>query len=116
MILLFKPFKSGDFIDAQGHMGTVNEIQIFNTILKTPDNKTIIIPNGGLSRPAIATTFFTTQVSKDQFSAMAFYGAYRKMRDIAVRNFTFNIYFIGKTLARFRVQFLQKVWWHTWIE
>ncbi|NOR75754.1 MAG: mechanosensitive ion channel [Draconibacterium sp.] len=49
MILIFKPFKTGDFIDAQGHTGTVNEIQIFNTILKTPDNKTIIIPNGGLS-------------------------------------------------------------------
>jgi small conductance mechanosensitive channel len=49
MIVLFKPFKVGDFIDAQGHMGTVREIQIFNTILKTPDNKTIIIPNGGLS-------------------------------------------------------------------
>jgi small conductance mechanosensitive channel len=49
MILIFKPFKSGDFIEAQGYMGIVNEIQIFNTILKTPDNKTIIIPNGGLS-------------------------------------------------------------------
>ncbi len=49
MILIFKPFKVGDFIDAQGYSGTVNEIQIFNTILKTPDNKTIIIPNGGLS-------------------------------------------------------------------
>jgi small conductance mechanosensitive channel len=49
MILLFKPFKVGNYISAQGHSGTVNEIQIFNTILKTPDNKTIIIPNGGLS-------------------------------------------------------------------
>lgn len=49
MILVFKPFKAGDYIDAQGHSGTVSEIQIFNTILKTPDNKTIIIPNGGLS-------------------------------------------------------------------
>lgn len=49
VILLFKPFKVGDYIDAQGHSGSVNEIQIFNTILKTPDNKTIIIPNGGLS-------------------------------------------------------------------
>jgi small conductance mechanosensitive channel len=49
MILLFKPFKVGDVIDAQGHIGSVNEIQIFNTILKTPDNKTIILPNGGLS-------------------------------------------------------------------
>lgn len=49
MILLFKPFKIGDFIDAQGHKGTVKEIQIFNTILTDLDNKTIIIPNGGLS-------------------------------------------------------------------
>lgn len=49
MILIFKPFKVGDFIDAQGHSGTVKEIQIFVTILTTPDNITIIIPNGGLS-------------------------------------------------------------------
>ncbi|MEO9965782.1 MAG: mechanosensitive ion channel domain-containing protein [Reichenbachiella sp.] len=49
MILIFRPFKVGDFIDAQGYNGTVHAIQIFNTILKTPDNKTIIIPNGGLS-------------------------------------------------------------------
>jgi len=49
MILIFKPFKEGDFIDAQGYMGTVFEIQIFNTVLRTPDNKTIIIPNGALS-------------------------------------------------------------------
>jgi len=59
MILLFKPFKVGDFIDAQGHMGTVSEIQIFNTILKTPDNKTIIIPNGGLSNSSM--TNYTTE-------------------------------------------------------
>ena len=49
MLLIFKPFKTGDYIEAQGYAGTVNQIQIFNTILKTPDNKTIIIPNGGLS-------------------------------------------------------------------
>jgi len=49
IILIFKPFKVGDVIEAQGHIGSVNQIQIFSTILKTPDNKTIIIPNGGLS-------------------------------------------------------------------
>jgi small conductance mechanosensitive channel len=49
MILIFKPFKVGDVIEAQGFTGSVSEIQIFNTIMKTPDNKTIIIPNGGLS-------------------------------------------------------------------
>lgn len=49
MILLFKPFKVGDFMEAQGQSGTIKEIQIFNTIMATPDNKIIIIPNGGLS-------------------------------------------------------------------
>ncbi|MBP5680304.1 MAG: mechanosensitive ion channel [Bacteroidales bacterium] len=49
MILLFKPFKVGDYIIAQGYEGKVKEIQIFNTILVSVDNKTIIIPNGGLS-------------------------------------------------------------------
>ena len=53
MILLFKPFKVGDFIDAQGYMGTVNKIEIFVTILNTPDNKIIIIPNGGLSNASL---------------------------------------------------------------
>lgn len=49
MILLFKPFKKGDFIEAQGYSGTVDEIQIFMTTLTTPDNKVILIPNGPLS-------------------------------------------------------------------
>jgi small conductance mechanosensitive channel len=49
MILLFRPFKQGDFIDTQGYAGKVKEIQIFNTILITPDNKTVILPNGTLA-------------------------------------------------------------------
>jgi small conductance mechanosensitive channel len=53
IILALKPFKVGHLIEAQGHMGVVNEIQVFNTILKTPNNKTVIIPNGGLSTAAL---------------------------------------------------------------
>jgi len=49
MLLMLKPFQAGDLIEAQGYLGKVSKIQIFNTILKTLDNKTIIIPNGGLS-------------------------------------------------------------------
>ena len=49
MIMLFKPFKVGDFIAAQGYEGRVNSIQIFNTHILTPDNKTVILPNGALS-------------------------------------------------------------------
>ena len=49
LILLLKPYKIGDYIEAQGYAGTVREIQIFHTIINTADNKSIIIPNGGLS-------------------------------------------------------------------
>ena len=49
IILLFRPFKVGDFIECQGVSGTVKEIQIFHTILTSGDNKVIYIPNGGLS-------------------------------------------------------------------
>jgi small conductance mechanosensitive channel len=49
MILLFKPYKVGDLIEAQGHKGTVKEIHIFVTILLSPENKTIIIPNAAVS-------------------------------------------------------------------
>lgn len=49
LIMLLKPYKVGDFIEAQGFAGTVREIQIFSTILGTPDNQTIIIPNGPLA-------------------------------------------------------------------
>lgn len=53
IILLFKPFKVGDYIEAQGAGGTVKEIQIFHTILATPDNKVVYIPNGSLSSGAV---------------------------------------------------------------
>lgn len=49
MILLLKPFRTGDYIAAQGYEGTVKEIKLFNTAIVTSDNKTIIVPNGGLS-------------------------------------------------------------------
>ena len=53
LILLFKPFRVGDFIEAQGVSGSVREIHIFNTLIHTPDNKVIIVPNGALSNNVI---------------------------------------------------------------
>ncbi len=49
LILMFKPFRVGDFIEAVGHKGTVKEIQILYTTIITPDNKKVVIPNGTLS-------------------------------------------------------------------
>lgn len=53
LVLLFRPYKVGDFIEAQGVAGTVAAIQIFNTVFKTPDNKVIIVPNGAISNGII---------------------------------------------------------------
>ena len=49
IILLFRPYKVGDWIECQGESGSVREIQIFHTILTTADNKTVYIPNGSAS-------------------------------------------------------------------
>lgn len=48
LIILLRPFRSGDFIDAGGQMGTVNRIELFHTYLKTPDNRVIIVPNSAV--------------------------------------------------------------------
>ena len=49
MIMAFKPFKAGDFIEAQGYSGVVNEVTIVGTHLTTTDNRNVILPNGALS-------------------------------------------------------------------
>jgi small conductance mechanosensitive channel len=59
MLLILKPFKVGDFVEAQGHSGTVRQIQIFHTVLTTPDNKTIILPNAPVSTGALVN--FSTE-------------------------------------------------------
>lgn len=62
MILLFRPYKIGDYIQAQGQEGTVKSIQIFNTVIITADNRTIFVPNGGLSNNIIVN--FNNQDSR----------------------------------------------------
>ncbi len=59
LILMFKPFKINDVIEAQGVIGRVDAIQVFNTVIKTADNKTIFIPNGALANGNI--TNFTME-------------------------------------------------------
>jgi small conductance mechanosensitive channel len=53
IILLLRPFKTGDYIEGGGEAGTVKEIRIFNTILNTPDNVRVMVPNGKLSNDNI---------------------------------------------------------------
>ncbi|MCO7521933.1 MULTISPECIES: mechanosensitive ion channel family protein [unclassified Pseudomonas] len=56
LILMFRPFRIGDWIEAQGISGTVDSIQIFHTVVRTGDNKTVIMPNGSLSNGIITNT------------------------------------------------------------
>jgi small conductance mechanosensitive channel len=62
LIMIFKPIKIGDFIEAQGESGTVKEIEIFTTKLNTTDNKEIIIPNGALSNGTIVN--YSTEATR----------------------------------------------------
>lgn len=62
LILIFRPYKVGDFVEAAGHSGVVKSIEIFSTVLTTGDNKTIIIPNGAVSNSAI--TNYSTQATR----------------------------------------------------
>lgn len=82
MILLFKPFKVGDFIEAQGQSGTVREIQIFNTIMATADNKIIIIPNGGLSTGIMKNYSKEENRRVDWEFGIAYGDSYDKAREV----------------------------------
>ena len=73
VILLFRPFKVGDYIEAQGTGGTVGEIQIFHTILTTPDNKKIYLPNGALSSGNI-TNYSKEPLRRVDFTVAVEYG------------------------------------------
>ena len=73
MIMLFRPFKVGDFISAQGYEGFVSEIQIFSTFLKTTDNKVVILPNGALSTGTM-TVFSKLETRRVDWSFSISYG------------------------------------------
>ena len=74
IILLFlKPFKVGDFIEGQGVSGTVNAIHIFHTVLTTPDNKVLFIPNGPLSSGNVVN-YSRNELRRVDFTVSVEYG------------------------------------------
>jgi len=85
IILIFKPYKVGDYITAAGHSGTVNEIQIFVTILKTPDNVTIIIPNSELATSSL-TNYSAEQTRRVDWTFGVAYGDdFNKAKDVLLK-------------------------------
>ena len=53
LIVIYRPYKVGDYIQADNHLGTVDDIQIFSTVLRTPDNKIVVVPNGSIMNGSI---------------------------------------------------------------
>jgi small conductance mechanosensitive channel len=85
ILLIFKPFKVGDYITAEGHSGTVEEIQIFVTYLKTPQNVTIIIPNSGLATNSL-TNYSAKPIRRADWSFGIAYGdSYDKAKDVLLK-------------------------------
>lgn len=82
IILLFKPYKVGDYIEAQGVGGTVKEVQMFHTVLGTVDNKVIYIPNGSLSS-GVVTNFSNQTTRRVDWTFGVEYGSdYEKVKQV----------------------------------
>jgi small conductance mechanosensitive channel len=84
LILLFKPYKVGDLIEAQGHVGHVKEIQIFTTVLLTPDNKTAIIPNGAMANGNIVNFTKEGRIRVDLTFGLNYASSLPKAREVLV--------------------------------
>ena len=82
MILIFKPYKVGDLIQAQGHLGVVKEIHIFVTILLSPESKTIIIPNGTISNGDITNFVTEGKIRVDMTFGISYESDIRKAKEI----------------------------------
>lgn len=82
LMVIFRPFKVGDFIEGAGTAGIVEEIQVFTTQLKTPDNKTIIIPNAKLTGDNI-TNYSAKETRRVEFTPGVSYRAdIRKVKEV----------------------------------
>lgn len=82
LILFFKPFKVGDLIKAEGYLGKVESILIFSTVLKTLDNKTVIIPNGKLSNGAIMNYSVEEKLRVDMTFGVGYEDDFEKAKTI----------------------------------
>lgn len=117
LLLIFKPFRVGDLISAQGFTGHVEGIQIFNTILVTLDNKTIILPNGPLSTAPITNISTKGDIRVDMVFAAGSQNGVDKVR-ASIEKVIANCPFANKTghdalvtkLTENAIQFDVRVW------
>jgi small conductance mechanosensitive channel len=85
LILLFKPYKVGDLVEAQGVLGHVKEIQIFTTVLTTPENKTAIIPNGPMANGNIVNYSAEGRMRVDLTFGLNYGSSITQARDVLLQ-------------------------------
>jgi len=85
LILIFKPYKVGDLIEGQGHLGVVKEVQIFNTILLTPNNKRVIVPNGAMSNGSVVNYSAEGTLRVDLVIGIAYESDIPKAKELLVQ-------------------------------
>jgi len=90
LIMIFKPFKVGDLIEAQGELGVVKELQVFTTKLTTPDNKLVIIPNGILSNGTILNYTTEGKLRIDLTIGVSYDADIKQTKDVLLKVLTDN--------------------------
>ena len=84
MLLIFKPIKVGELVEAQGHLGVVKEMQIFVTTLLTPENKTVFIPNGALSNGDMVNYTREGKIRVDTTIGVSYESDIKKARQVLI--------------------------------
>ena len=82
LIMVFKPYKVGDLIETEGHLGVVKEVQIFNTIITSPQHKRVIVPNGAVSNGAIVNYTVEGKIRVDLSIGIAYDADIEKAKTI----------------------------------
>lgn len=90
LILIFKPYKTGDFIAAQGEMGVVKQIEIFTTKLNTTDNKEVILPNGAVSNGNITNYSSEKKRRVDITMGVSYDANIKETKDLLLKIITDN--------------------------
>lgn len=85
MLVMFRPFKQGDFVEVAGVSGSVDEIRIFSTTLTTPDNKVIIIPNGQVAAGTITNYSANDQRRVDMVFGVGYDDDLKVVREVLTR-------------------------------
>jgi small conductance mechanosensitive channel len=82
LVMIFKPYKVGDLIESQGHLGVVKEVQIFNTILIAPQSKQVIIPNGATSNGSIVNYTVEGKIRVDLTAGVSYDADIDKTKEV----------------------------------